>query len=144
MNDASAGPTRIVVVDTDVVSYVFREDSRAALYQQHLDGALLIVSFMAVAELERWTIERNWGAARRASLEEYLDRFTVRPSTRLLCRTWAEVIYGARLRGMSISVADAWHAATALVEDAPLVSHNGRDYAGVPDLRLISESEAGA
>jgi hypothetical protein len=48
-----------VVVDTDVVSYLFKSDTRADLYRPHLDGHLPIISFMSLAELERWTLARG-------------------------------------------------------------------------------------
>lgn len=35
-------------------------------------------------------------------------------------------------------MADAWTAATALLYEAPLVTHNGSDYLGVPCLKPIS------
>jgi tRNA(fMet)-specific endonuclease VapC len=129
-----------IVVDTDIVSFFFRRDSRATLYQPHLAGKLVMISFMTVAELDRWTLTRRWGARRRAELEQHLADLIIRHSTRALCRMWAEVTDGARRRGHPISVPDAWHAATALVEDVPLVTHNRRDFAGVLGLRLISEA----
>ena len=44
-----------VVVDTDVVSFLYKRDTRAALYRPHLDGQLPIISFMTLAELMKWT-----------------------------------------------------------------------------------------
>jgi predicted nucleic acid-binding protein len=46
----------------------------------------------------------------------------------------------ARLRGKPIAPADAWIAATSLLLDIPLVTHNGAHYAGIDDLRVISEA----
>jgi predicted nucleic acid-binding protein len=43
----------------------------------------------------------------------------------------------AQAAGRRIETADAWIAATALLYDAPLVTHNGSDFLGVPGLRLI-------
>ncbi len=40
------------VVDTDVVSFLFKRDTRAQAYKRHLVGRRLVVSFMTVAELE--------------------------------------------------------------------------------------------
>lgn len=128
------------VVDTDVVSFAFRLDSRTALYQRHLQGAVLVISFMTVAELDRWALARGWGQARRRDLQQHLARFVIRHSTRDLCHAWAYVIDECRRSGHVISVADAWHAATALLHDVPLVTHNRRDYAGVPGLTVISEA----
>lgn len=50
-----------VVVDTDVVSYLFKQDTRAILYQPHLLQALPAISFMTLAEMERWALVKNWG-----------------------------------------------------------------------------------
>lgn len=45
-----------VVVDTDVVSYLFKKDTRSRLYRRHLLGNGLVVSFMTLAELEHWAL----------------------------------------------------------------------------------------
>lgn len=128
------------LVDTDVVSYLFRGDTRAERYRPYLAGERLAISFMTVGELERWVLQREWGQARRASMEAYLRQFTIYLADRKLCRLWAEVSYGARRRGRPIQTADAWIAATALGHDLPLVSHNVSDYAGVDGLIIVSES----
>jgi tRNA(fMet)-specific endonuclease VapC len=60
------------------------------------------------------------------------------PYSRALCTKWAEVTVAAQSRGCRIECADAWIAATALLYDLPLVTHNRGDYLGVPDLTLIS------
>ena len=50
-----------VVVDTDVVSYIFKGDTRGDAYRRHLVGRLGIVCFMTVAELDRWALNHSWG-----------------------------------------------------------------------------------
>ncbi len=55
-----------LVVDADVLSFVFKDDTRATDYRQHLVGQTVVVSFMVVAELDRWALARHWGQARRA------------------------------------------------------------------------------
>ena len=47
---------------------------------------------------------------------------------------------GAQARGYRIECADAWIAATALLYDIPLVTHNRNDYLGIPGLTVISHS----
>ncbi len=74
------------VVDTDVVSFLFKKDTRATLYMPHLAGQLLVVSFMAAAELDRWALQSNWGATRQALMEEHLRGSAVHPVNRALCR----------------------------------------------------------
>lgn len=95
-----------------MVSFIFKRDSRAELYRPHLDGELLVVSFMTVAELDRWAMERDWGEPRRRRLEEHLGNFVVYPYNRQMCRIWAEISDEARSVGRPVGVADAWIAAT--------------------------------
>ena len=45
-----------VVVDTDVVSFLFKNDSRAQLYLPLMRNLDLLVSFMTEAELEQWIL----------------------------------------------------------------------------------------
>ena len=45
-----------VVVDTDVVSLVFKGDTRAEKYLAVMAGPDLLASFMTEAELERWIL----------------------------------------------------------------------------------------
>ena len=127
-----------LVIDTDVVSFLFKNHSVARLYDSELQGHTLLLSFMTVAELDRWVIQRQWGEARRTWLNRYLSPFVVLPFDRALCNKWAEVTVAAQARGFRIECADAWIAATALLYDLPLVTHNRSDYLGVPGLKIIS------
>jgi len=128
-----------VVLDTDIISYLYKRDTRADLYRQHLNDPPFIISFMSLGELRRWTLERNWGGSRRQELEEYLSRYFVIHSEDQICTRWAEAMSTAQSNGRPIAASDAWIAATALFLDVPLVTHNVRHYTGVSGLRVISE-----
>jgi hypothetical protein len=65
-----------VVVDTDVVSFLFKNHPIGLLYDPELAGRVGLISFMTVAELERWTIQYRWGEHRVDWLQRYLSRFT--------------------------------------------------------------------
>ena len=129
-----------VVVDTDIVSYLFKGHSAASLYTDDLAGHALVISFMTLAELERWPIPSGWGEEKRRLLREHLKLFAVMPWNRALCTAWAEVMVGARARGFRIDCADAWIAATALLHRIPLVTHNRDDYRGVEGLAVVCHS----
>jgi len=45
-----------VVLDTDVVSFLFKSDSRAQAYLPHLRNRQWLISFMTEAELEQWAL----------------------------------------------------------------------------------------
>lgn len=59
----------LVVVDTDVLSFIFKHDSRGAAYKPHLADKEIIISFMTLAELNQWAIRSNWGTARKQRLD---------------------------------------------------------------------------
>lgn len=132
---------RAALVDTDVVSYLFKRDTRSSLYQPHLKGGLNSISFMTVAELDYWAVAQNWGQQRRNKLAEFLREFTVIDSSRLLCLKWAEVRVLSRRQGRMIQPSDAWIAATALLYEVPLLTHNASDFAWIDALTVISEAQ---
>lgn len=116
------------IVDTDVVSLIFKGHSRANSYRALLSGHLLAISFMTLAELDRWPLERRWGQRRIADFSAYLERFVVLQSSRDLCKFWASVKSAADRIGRPIDTADAWIAATAILYDIPLITNNPADY----------------
>ncbi|MBL8792286.1 MAG: PIN domain-containing protein [Planctomycetia bacterium] len=128
-----------VVVDTNIVSYLFKRDTRVRGYRRHLLGNDLVLSFMTVAELDNWAARRRWGQTRREALDRHLQGYAVYYADRELCRTWATVNDRARRAGRPIAEADAWIAATALLLDVALVTHNAADFAMVEGLRVLSE-----
>ncbi len=132
--------TTPVIVDTDVVSFLLKNDTRAQLYRRHLQGKTLALSFMTVAELYQWAFIRNWGERRLARLEERLRQYVVVPYDNELCKQWAMICVERQRLGKPISVQDAWIAATALRHGCPLVTHNRDDYADIPGLTVISEA----
>jgi tRNA(fMet)-specific endonuclease VapC len=126
------------VVDTDVVSMLFKGDTRTLAYRRHVTSRLLGISFMTFAELQRWALERGWGASRKMELAQHLSRYTVLPASRELCLQWAAVSYSARRKGRPIQTADAWIAASALYYQVPLITNNHSDYSAVDGLTLLS------
>jgi tRNA(fMet)-specific endonuclease VapC len=129
-----------VVVDTDVVSFTFKNDSRADLYAEHLAGQELVLSFMTVAELYRWAIQRSWGSQRFDALSRHVRTFLVYPFTDTLCLRWATVMDQRARSGRPIKSSDAWIEATAVEHRIPLVTHNRQDFEGIDGLSIISES----
>ena len=133
------GTTARAVVDTDVVSYIFKwHPEFAPRYIRMIRGFELIISFMTMAEMRQGALEANWGQRRLDMLETYLSDFAVLHSDGVLCSTWAAIRNESTRKGRPMSSADAWIAATALFLSAPLVTNNPKDYRHLGGLRIIS------
>lgn len=128
-----------LVVDTDIVSFIFKKDTRSELYTPHLIQTPKFISFMSLAELRLWERQSNWGETKRGKFEELLSDFGVIQSDEELCRVWAKIKNDARKKGRPIETADAWVAAVALMFDIPLVTHNRKHFENVEGLKIISE-----
>jgi tRNA(fMet)-specific endonuclease VapC len=129
---------KLMLLDTNIISYMFKGDTRAQLYEQHLTGQTLFVSFMTVSELYRWPFEKNWGEQKKQGLVLFLKNFAVLPYDEGLAWTWAELV-GRTCRGRQMALQDSWIAATALRHRMPIVTHNRRHFENVPGLTVISE-----
>lgn len=129
-----------VVVDTDVVPFIFKENKQAEFYNPHLLQVPKFISFITLAELRRWKMQNNWGNKKSAKFEEFLSDFGIIHSDQELCRIWAEIRFETHRYGKPIETADAWVASVALLFDVPLVTHNRRHFENVKNLKIISES----
>jgi predicted nucleic acid-binding protein len=129
----------VILLDTNIVSFLLKGDSRVEHYARHLQGHRLALSFMTVAELFQWAFVRGWGARRQQALEASLEKYVVLPYDIVLCRHWGEIRAACRAQGRPISPQDGWIAATALRYELTLVTHNPGDFEPVEGLRVITE-----
>lgn len=128
-----------VVVDTDVFSFIFDRDRRGELYRPHLEGRLVALSFQTVAELWSGALWAHWGSPRSQRLDAEIRRYVVIPYHEEMARIWGRVVAERRQIGREIKAGDAWIAATALWADAPLLTHNHRDFTDISGLIVITE-----
>jgi tRNA(fMet)-specific endonuclease VapC len=126
----------ILLIDTDVFSFIFRGDSRASAYVSLVEGNRLSLSFMTIAELYQWAAVRNWGIEKINRLEQAFTNYLIIPIDIELCRTWGNLKAERQAIGKIIAPQDAWIAATALHYNLPLVTHNARDFQNIPGLDL--------
>lgn len=129
-----------LAIDTDVVSFTYKKDSRAVLYEPYLRSGVLTISFMTLTELKFWTLGNNWSEKRKKNFAKFLEDYLVIYADEKLCETWAKINNDARKNGHPIDTADAWVASVALLYDIPLVTHNRRHFENVENLSVISES----
>ena len=132
----------LAVVDTCVVSYMYSRAPLAERYRIRIERYDTAISFMTLAELHYGTLKREWSDAKREALLSHVLRdYYILPFDRALCTRWAEVRNQTRRMGRLIGVADSWIAATALLHDAALVTHNRKHFEVLePDLTVISEA----
>jgi tRNA(fMet)-specific endonuclease VapC len=125
-----------VVVDTDVFSFLYKHDTRGALYQSHLSGKTLQLAFATVAELYYWAVRYKWGQARVDDLRAAIARYTILEWDDATAWEWAHVM---SVIGRPVAEADAWVAAVTIRHDMPLVTHNRKHFERIPQLTVISE-----
>lgn len=129
-----------VLLDTNVISYLLKGDSRADAYAELIAGKRLAISFMTIAELFQWAGIRNWGEHRKAQLEKSLLDYLMLPYDFELCKWWGQVRTECQSKGRRISPQDAWIAATALHYELPLVTHNVTDFEAIENLTILTIS----
>ena len=130
----------VLLLDTNIVSYIMRKDSRADAYLRHFVGKTLAITFMTVAELYEGAYRKEWDAGKLSRLEEELRKYIVIPSSENLCRAWGEI--RSRRKRQLIAVDDAWIAAAAVAHGCTLVTHNSNDFLGISNLKLLTEQTA--
>ena len=128
-----------LIADTNVVSYIFKKDTRGDLYKPHLEGKIAVIAAQTLAELELLPLQNNWSKKKHNELRENLANYTFIETSEEICLKWAEVRFEAKRIGKPVSIADAWIAATALAYSIPLVTHNYKDFKSISDLQIISE-----
>jgi tRNA(fMet)-specific endonuclease VapC len=137
-----ATPPPRVVCDTDVASFVVKDDPlRGPRYLRHLQGQSMVLPFCVLGELRLGAELRNWGTARRTRLEQFVRSCVVHYPDDRMCTLWAVLVAALRRLGRQMGPQDAWVAASALYLDAPLVTHNAAHYRDVPDLQVVTEPD---
>ena len=127
----------MIVVDTDVVSYLFKLHPLADPFISALEGHRLFVSFMTLAEIEHGMLRAKWGERLQHRMHRHLEKYEVVNSTRELCRLWSMVMEESASKGRRISPEDAWIAATALRLNLPLATNNRKHFAHLDRLKFI-------
>ncbi len=133
-----------MVVDTDVYSFVLKNNQQAQRFAEPLRECQIVLSFQTVAELFKWTVVRNWQPPQITRLEAALNNCIIAPYDRDLAWVWARITGLCQQNGRSISSSDAWVAAVAIRYNIPLLTNNLRHYQPAKEycgLQLFNISE---
>jgi tRNA(fMet)-specific endonuclease VapC len=136
MSDANDGK---LMLDTNILSYIWKNDPLAQLYAPHLMRKTLVISFITVGELFFWAEDAGWGDKRKQQMETKLRNFIVVPSDHEIARCYGLIAKERKRQGRPISLNDAWIAACAIRHGVKLVTHNAKDFEGISGLTVISE-----
>lgn len=129
------------MLDTDVFSFFGKAGNKtAALYEKHVAGKTIALSFVTVGELLLWPRMRNWGPQKIADLQRRIRLAQVIPYDMPLCETYADLKEKITKAGSPVPDNDLWIAATAVRHSLPLVTHNRRNFDDIPDLVLVCEA----
>ena len=126
----------MIVLDTNVVSYIFNWDDEAEYYERQIRGHEAVISFQTLEESLFGAFNHGWRQRRTRELELHLQQYEVIFPTDRLVQICARLRAERRSSGREIQMADAWIAATALFLNCPLASHD-KGFQGIPNLELI-------
>jgi tRNA(fMet)-specific endonuclease VapC len=131
-----------ILLDTDVFSFLMKgTDTRAALYEPHVKGKTIALSFVTVGELFAWSVRKGWGAKKISDLEQRIKTAVVVPYDLNLCRQFGQIKAELLKVGRPVASNDLWIAACALRHSIPLVTHNAKHFTSIPGLKVITEVE---
>jgi tRNA(fMet)-specific endonuclease VapC len=123
------------LIDTDTCSANLKAN-RAVKNRFLLHTGGIYISTITLGELYTWVLRAGASPKRIQSLQELLADVTVLDITQDVAQKFGEVRAGLFDRGLPAPDLDLLIAATALVHNFTLVTHNTQDFVNVPGLRL--------
>ena len=132
-----------IILDTNIVSYLMKGGPLAEAYEPSVQNHLLAITFITVGELYFGAEKRNWGEKKRKELETTLRNFVVIPYDHEIARCYGRLVAERQRNGKPIAPNDAWIAACTVRHGVPLVTHNAKDFEGIPALQVITKYSSG-
>ena len=126
----------MILLDTNICIYIInmRPPEVLARFREYRLGEIGVCSVVA-AELA-YGVAKSRSARNRSALEMFLAPLEVLPFDQAAVWAYGDLRASLEREGQPIGALDTMIAAHALSVDAPLVTHNTREFARVPGLRL--------
>ena len=123
------------LLDTNICSAYLRTNHLVANKMMQYSGRLF-VSAITAGELFTWALRANASPKRLQGLIDLLNDVTFLTVEERIARRFGEIRARQLDQGITTGEMDLLLAATALVHDLTLVTHNTGDFANIPGLRL--------
>jgi len=124
------------LLDTDTCSAYLKEKNPVTSRVMQYFGRLH-VSTITVGELFVWTLRKKTSPRHLIGMEKLLQGIAVIDVDQPVARKFGELRAESLDRGRPTPTMDLWIAATAIVHDLALVTHNVQDFATIPALTVI-------
>jgi predicted nucleic acid-binding protein len=132
-----AGDSRLsFLLDTDICSAYLKNDPRVLpRFMLHFGG--LHMSAITVGELFVWAKRTAAPPAREASVRDLIRSSAIIEVHNHVAERYGETRAELLDAGLVVGESDVFIAATALVHNLTLVTHNTADYQNIPNLQLV-------
>lgn len=127
-----------VVVDTNVVSYIYNRSELGRRYELLLGPFTGYIASVTLTELYFGPDCRRWGTARWERLNEVLGAYAFLPATAEAAKLAGHIRAQRKHIGRPIRWRDAYIAAVAVTNHFPLITHD-RDFSGIDGLEILTE-----
>jgi predicted nucleic acid-binding protein len=131
-----------VVLDTDVLSFLYDNRPEASKFEHHLQDARPALTFTSIGEMHFGARRKDWSDQRIRDLDRYLRQYRLLPFDHELPRLYARLrdhaVRTGHPLGQSPLTNDLWIAASAIHHRAPLLTGNTRHFANIPGLTVLN------
>ena len=123
------------LIDTDICSAYLKNDRRViGKVMLHFGG--LSVSVVTAGELLAWALRAKAPAKRLQKVQGFLNGVNIIIVDLAVARKFGEIRAASLDRGQNPGQMDLLNAATALVHNMTMVTHNVADYSLIPGLTI--------
>lgn len=136
----ATGNREVVLVDTNIASYRFRQSQEFDAFRPLLEGRIGAISVITYGECLFGARAAGWPESRVDGYDAHLRKYVILPVDRDVVLAYAKVGGQLKLSGIGLSDNDLWIAASAIRYGLPLLT-NDSDFRRVPGLHLLTSAQ---